>query len=165
MKEFMNIVSKIEEHICAIGLLSTIALVFANVVLRYIFKSSSSWVEEAVRYITIWFTFIGAAICFKRGTHMGIDLILTLTKGKVKKGIQLFGVITSILFMLFLLVYGIQLVIFTMKSGQISPALEIPLFWIFIGVPLGAFLSLIELIGVFFRTIKYDEQAVTELEV
>ncbi len=158
MRKFLNIITKIEENICAIGLLSTITLVFANVVLRYVFRSSSSWIEEAVRYITIWFTFIGAAICFKKGTHMGIDLILTLTKGPVKKGIEIFGILASIIFMVFLLKYGIDLVIFTANSGQITPGLMIPLYGIYVGIPLGAFLSLIELLYLLYTKIRGEEQ-------
>ena len=154
MQKILKIITKIEENICAIGLLSTITLVFVNVILRYIFKSSSSWIEEAVRYITIWFTFIGAAICFKKSSHMGIDLILTITKGRVKKGIEIFGLLASILFMAFLLKYGMELALFTQRSGQITPGLEIPLYGIYLGIPLGAILSLVELINLLFSKIK-----------
>lgn len=154
MQKILRIITRIEENICAVGLLSTIVLVFTNVILRYIFKSSSSWIEEVVRYITIWFTFIGAAICFKRSSHMGIDLILTLTKGRVKKTIEIFGILMSMFFMVFLLKYGMELALFTKNSGQIAPALEIPLFVIYLGIPLGALLSLVELIYLFINKIK-----------
>lgn len=160
MRKILDFVTKIEENICAIGLLSTVFLIFANVILRYIFKNSSPWIEEAVRYITIWFTFIGAAICFKRSSHMGIDLILTLTKGRVKKAIEIFGIIASIIFMIFLLVYGMELAIFTKNSGQITPGLEIPLYGIYLGIPLGAFLSLIELVILFATKLKQNPEEV-----
>lgn len=153
----MKIIAKIEENIIGAGLLVSILLVFINVVLRYVFKSSSTWIEEAVRYIIIWMTFIGSAICFRKSSHMGIDLILTLTKGRVKKNIEIFGLVASLLFMIFLLKYGVELVLFTIKTGQITPALEIKLFWIYLGIPLGAFLSGADIIQVLFNKIKRKE--------
>ena len=156
----MKILEKIEEHIIGIGLLASILLVFANVVLRYIFKSSSTWIEEVVRYLIIWVTFIGSAICFRKGSHMGIDLIFSLTKGRVKKGIEIFGLVASFLFMVFLFKYGLELVLFTKKTGQITPAIEIKLFWIYIGIPLGAFLSGMDILMVLFNKIKGNEEPV-----
>lgn len=154
----MKFFEKIEENIIGIGLLTSVVLVFLNVILRYIFKSSSTWIEEAVRYLIIWVTFIGSAVCFRKSSHMGIDLIFSLTKGPVKKGIEIFGLIASLLFMGFLFKYGVDLVLFTKQSGQIAPSLEIKLFWVYMGIPLGAFLSGIDIIKVLVNKIKGNEE-------
>lgn len=154
----MKFLEKIEENIIGIGLLASIVLVFINVVLRYIFKSSSTWIEEVVRYLIIWVTFIGSAVCFRKGSHMGIDLIFSLTKGPLKKGIEIFGLIASFIFMIFLFKYGMELVMFTKQTGQITPAIEIKLFWVYIGIPLGAFLSGMDILKVLFDKIKSNEE-------
>lgn len=154
----MKIFEKIEENIIGIGLLTSIILVFLNVILRYIFKSSSTWIEEAVRYLIIWVTFIGSAVCFRKSSHMGIDLIFSLTKGRVKKGVEIFGILASLAFMVFLFKYGVELVLFTKQTGQITAAMEIKLFWIYLGIPLGAFLSGIDLIKVLVDKIRKDEE-------
>lgn len=143
----MKLFKKIEENIIGIGLLSSVLLVFINVILRYVFQSSTTWIEELVRYLIIWTTFIGSAVCFRKGSHMGIDLIFSFAKGRVKKGIEIFGLIASLLFMVFLFKYGIDLVIFTNKTGQITPAIEMKLYWVYIGIPLGAFLSGLDIIN------------------
>ncbi len=150
----MKTINKIEENIIGIGLLLAVILVFANVILRYGLNSSSTWIEEAVRFVIIWITFIGAAVCFRRSSHMGIDLIFTFVKGRVKKSVELFILAASIFSMVCMLVYGIQLVIFTKASGQITPSLEISLYWIYMGIPLGAALSLFELLQLLVVKIK-----------
>jgi C4-dicarboxylate transporter, DctQ subunit len=149
---------KIFEKIIGVGLLTSVILVFLNVILRYVFKSSSTWIEEAVRYLIIWVTFIGSAVCFRKSSHMGIDLIFSLTKGRVKKGIEIFGLLASLAFMGFLFKYGLDLVLFTKETGQITPAIEMKLFWIYLGIPLGAFLSGIDLIKVLVNKIKEKEE-------
>ncbi len=156
----MKLINKIEENIIGVGLLSSVLLVFANVILRYILKSSSTWIEEIVRYLIIWITFIGSAVCFRRMSHMGIDLIFSFVKGGVKKSIEIFILLASITFMAFMLKYGIDIVIFTKNSGQITPALGMQLYLIYIGLPFGAFLSLFELVQLLYHKIKeVPEQA------
>jgi len=150
----MKFINKVEENLIGIGLLSAVLLVFANVILRYILKSSSTWIEEIVRYVIIWITFIGSAVCFRRMSHMGIDLIFSFIKGGVKKAVEIYIIVASIAFMAFLLKYGIDLFLFTRTTGQITPALGIKLYWIYIGIPFGAFLSLVELFQLLFKKFK-----------
>ena len=150
----MKFINKLEENIIGIGLLTSVLLVFANVILRYILKSSSTWIEEVVRYLIIWITFIGSAVCFRRMSHMGIDLIFSFLKGGLKKTVEIFIIIASIVFMTFMFKYGIDLVIFTRASGQITPALGVKLYMIYVGVPFGAFLSLFELVQLLFKKLK-----------
>lgn len=150
----MKFINKLEENIIGIGLLTSVLLVFANVILRYILKSSSTWIEEVVRYLIIWITFIGSAVCFRRMSHMGIDLIFSFVKGGLKKTVEIFIIIASIVFMTFMFKYGIDLVIFTRASGQITPALGVKLYMIYVGIPFGAFLSLFELVQLLFKKLK-----------
>lgn len=156
----MKFFEELEENIIGVGLLVSVVLVFINVILRYVFQSSSSWIEELVRYLIIWTTFVGSAVCFRKGSHMGIDLIFSLVKGRVKKGVEIFGLIASLLFMVFLFKYGIDLVLFTKQSGQITPAMEIKLYWIYIGIPLGAFLSAMDLIKLLINKIRFKEETI-----
>lgn len=150
----MKIIHKIEENIIGIGLAVTVLLVFLNVVLRYVFKNSSTWIEELVRYIIIWITFIGAAVCFRKSSHMGIDLIFSFVKGPLKKGIEIFILVASLIFVIFLMNYGMELALFTQKSGQIAPSLGIKLFWIYLGIPLGASLAFLEIVILLFKKLK-----------
>ncbi len=150
----MKFINKLEENIIGIGLLGSVLLVFVNVLLRYILNSSSTWIEEIVRYLIIWITFIGSAVCFRNMSHMGIDLIFSFVKGGVKKAVEIYIIIASIAFMSFLLKYGIDLFLFTQASGQITPALGIKLHWIYIGIPFGAALSILELAQLLFKKFK-----------
>ncbi len=150
----MKFINKLEENIIGVGLLTSVLLVFVNVILRYILKSSSTWIEEVVRYLIIWITFIGSAVCFRRMSHMGIDLIFSFVKGGLKKTVEIFIIIASIVFMSFMFKYGIDLVVFTRASGQITPALGVKLYMIYVGIPFGAFLSLFELVQLLFKKLK-----------
>src|SRR5258705_597138 len=51
------------------------AMVFANVVLRFLTDHSILWVEEVSRYLMIWLTFLGAGLVLRHGGHIGIDTL------------------------------------------------------------------------------------------
>lgn len=159
----MKKLRKIEEILAGLILLSAVMLVFANVVLRRVFASSSTWIEELVRYLIIWITFIGSSICFSRGTHMGIDLVFTLVKNeKLQRVIKIFILLASMVFMIFMLIFGIKLVQFTKASGQISPSLEIKLYIMYLALPIGAIMSILEIILNIIDIIKKDSTTIKE---
>ena len=51
----------------------------------------------------------------------------------------------AIALMFFLIKFGIDLVIFSMNTGQLTPALQIKMYWVYLAIPIGALLSLIHL--------------------
>ena len=57
-----------------VGLLAVmVVIVFANVVLRFVFHSGIAQTEELSRYAFVWLTFIGAVVVLREEGHLGID--------------------------------------------------------------------------------------------
>lgn len=61
----------------AVALAVMVALVFGNVVLRYIFNSSITVSEEVSRWLFVWITFMGAVIALREHTHLGTDALVS----------------------------------------------------------------------------------------
>ena len=61
-KVLVTIWNKIEEYFLVYSLILMVALVFIQVIMRYIFNNSLSWSEELVRYIFIWQIWLGASL-------------------------------------------------------------------------------------------------------
>jgi TRAP-type C4-dicarboxylate transport system permease small subunit len=57
-------------------LLTMIAMVFGNVVLRYGFDSGLVLSEELSRFAFVWMTFVGAILAAREGLHVGVDTVL-----------------------------------------------------------------------------------------
>ncbi|KHF39465.1 TRAP transporter small permease [Halalkalibacter okhensis] len=142
----MKRVKRIEEGFVGISLLVVTIILFVNIVLRYGFSANTNWAEELIRYVMIWITFIGAAICFRRSMHVGIDFFIEFVSKKWRAIIAIYVNIASSLFMIFLLYYGIELVKFGMDSAQITPSLQIKMYIIYMAIPIGAALSLMHLV-------------------
>ncbi len=45
------------------------------VIARYVFGGAVSWSEEVPRYLLIWISFLGAAICVDRKEHIAFDIL------------------------------------------------------------------------------------------
>lgn len=54
-----------------------VALVFANVVLRYAFNSGITVSEELSRWLFVWLTFLGSIYALRENRHLGTDVLLS----------------------------------------------------------------------------------------
>ena len=66
--------------LCALmagGLMLMVALVFGNVVLRYVFNSGITVSEELGRWLFVWITFLGAIVALREHTHLGTDALVS----------------------------------------------------------------------------------------
>jgi len=46
-----------------------------QVVTRFLLNDPSSYTEEIARFTLIWISLLGAASAYKRGLHLGIDIV------------------------------------------------------------------------------------------
>ena len=76
MSKILRILNNIEELVLGFTLLGLAIFVFIQVVLRYGFHFAYSWAEELGRYMTIFFTFLGASLGIKYGTHFSVEALV-----------------------------------------------------------------------------------------
>ena len=148
MSDFL---AKIEDAFCAVSLLVTAVVLFVNVVLRYVFSSSTSWAEELIRYLMIWITFIGGSVCVRKGAHIRMDFLLTLVPKSVGNAITRFVLFIAACFCAALFVYGCRLVSFTIELEQTSPAMGIPMWIPYLAIPIGSALMVLRFLQSAFR--------------
>lgn len=77
------------EHLLVLGLSTMGLMVFANVVLRYLFDSGIAVTEEVARFIFVWLTFVGAVLALKQGLHLGMDTLVRKLPPKVATVVQI----------------------------------------------------------------------------
>lgn len=150
----MKVLHKTEEAFVGITIMGVTFLLFINVILRFFFSAGITWTEELIRYAIIWITFIGGSICFRKGIHVGIDVLIESLPDKGKKVLGLIINLMAIILMFLLIKYGYDLVVFSQGTGQMSPALQVPMFWAYLAIPIGSLLSLIHLFIQTFHMVK-----------
>jgi len=150
-----KILTYFENTLVVTGLLSVTFVLFINVVLRYIFKAGLVWAEEYARYAIIWIVMAGSGAAVRENMHMSITALVDVTKGKTFHFIiNMFVLVVSMIFSLFLVYAGIRLTSSMITNNQVSPALEIPLWWIYVSIPIGGVLMTIRFIQSFFKQLS-----------
>lgn len=118
---------------------------------RFVLRDPSSFTEELARYLMIWVGLLGAGYAAGKRMHLAVDLLPTKLTGRRKHylGIVIEGF--TLLFALSALVIGGTRLVWTMLFlGQTSAALQIPIGYVYLAVPLSGLL--IAFYAVFFIT-------------
>jgi TRAP-type C4-dicarboxylate transport system permease small subunit len=142
MQKLYSLLNKIIEGllVAIFGLL--VLDVVWQVVSRYIVGQSSSFTEEFARFSLIWLTVLGAAyINGQNEGHLAMDFLLAklpLTKRKRRQ--KVIQIAMAIFALVVMVIGGGNLVFTTLYLGQTSPALHIPLGYVYAIVPLCGFI-------------------------
>lgn len=139
INKLLKITEKLEEGFSFFMIMFATFLIFINVVLRY-FGLGIIWAEEGTRYIIVWLSFIGGSICAKHGEHVGIDLLTQITPPKITKILIVVAQLCASIFMFIFVYYGWLLTLSTIKTGQISTGVMLPMWIAYISIPIGCFL-------------------------
>ncbi|MFZ7103888.1 MAG: TRAP transporter small permease [Peptococcaceae bacterium] len=127
-----------------LGIPALVVVILANlaVVYRYILQSPLSWSEELLRYMFVWIIFIGTALAYKNDELVDISMLTDMAKGRLAKILE---IIRNLLCLIFIGIFTYEgAVIFTsqFQTGEISPAMEIPLWIVSFGIFVGGVLWL-----------------------
>lgn len=125
----------------------------AGTIARYLpFMPTIAWGEEVTRYAGIWSVFLVAGLGIRSGTHLGVDLLTRMLSPKARQAN--FVVVYSLMmgFALLLLHYGVKVVF--ENTGQYSAALEWPMAWIYLCVPVGATLMIVEIVPILYGLVQ-----------
>ncbi|MEK9499233.1 TRAP transporter small permease [Photorhabdus sp. P32] len=114
-----------------------------QVVSRYVFGTPSTVTDELARYLFMWVAMIGAAYTTGQHRHLAIDLLTMKLKGIGKNSVSLVIQAAIALFAAIVLVYGGSiLVISTLETGQITPALGLPMGYVYLCLPISGVLMI-----------------------
>ncbi len=128
---------RLEEFLIAFLLATSSVVLFANVLARYVFNWGVSWAEELVRYEIIWMVFIGGSVAARQGIHIGVDILVKFSPRPFRRPISISLNAISFVFCVCLVILGGDLVAQTKMFGQVTPALEVPMWVVQMAVPVG----------------------------
>ncbi len=123
-----------------------VIIAFSQVVARFGLNHSIPWAEEACRYLFVWMVFVGSGMGILHRRHIMIDIVPNLIP---KEGRKYYNAVIDLLliaFTILLIRYGYA---FAMRGmSQRSPAMQIPLGYIYSGIVLGAVIMFVNTIRV-----------------
>ncbi|MDE2789255.1 MAG: TRAP transporter small permease [Paracoccaceae bacterium] len=105
-------------------------LMFAQVVLRYVFASPFVGIEELALLFGAWFYFLGVAYVTRNGEHIhGGILTMVVKSPNVVRGVRLLMTVLGIVACAVFGYYAIRYALFEIQTGRLSSYMRWPKGW------------------------------------
>jgi C4-dicarboxylate transporter DctQ subunit len=163
MKLALRILDRLEETLIAFLIAAATSLIFVAVVQRYavgfkllypiFYPIDLTWAQEVCVYMFVWMAKFGAAYGVRTGIHVGVDVLVNRLSPARRKPVVLFGLFCGALFTFVIGTMGAKFV-FNL-ADQVSPDLEIPIWIVYLCIPVGSYLMCFRFVQVawsFYRT-------------
>lgn len=119
--------------ICFVLMLAMVGIIFGQVIARYAFSNSLTWSEELGRYLFVWMTFLGTALAVRNRSHVALDVLIGKLPPYLQKSVIAFGYLTMMALAGVMIYAAVNMM--TMGSRQVSAALQIPMRWVYMVLP------------------------------
>lgn len=140
------------EHLIVLCLAVMVGATLLATVLRQVPGAPTLfWAEEVTRYVNIWVVFLASGIAIERGAHFGVDVFTEPLPAPLRRGVRLLALALMAVFELVLIVFGGQLA--QANMAQLSSALEVPMGFVFLAIPVGGGLMLIATVREMIRVV------------
>jgi len=137
MEKLYQIINRTIERALLIIFTLLVVDVLWQVFGRYVLNKSFSFTEEFARFALIWLSILGAAYLNGKREHLTMDFLLQkLSPDKLLRRQQVIELFMLSFALVVMVIGGGNLVYTTLYLGQVSPAMNIPLGYVYAIVPL-----------------------------
>ncbi len=163
----LKVLDHLEEWLITLLMGSATLIIFAAVVHRYLSGMSipglqdfmlslnMSWAQELCIYMFVWMAKFGAAYGVRTGIHVGVDVLINQLAEKNRAKFILFGLFAGAFFTGMIGTLGTEFVWKIGHTEQTSPDMEMPMWIVYLAVPVGSYLMCFRFLQVawgFWRT-------------
>ena len=154
MRVFKLLDDYVENFLSFLFYLYILAIVFIEVIRRYVFHASSSWGEETAVYAFVWLAYIAAARGVKERSHLSVDL---LDRWKGRRGKLVTYIASDVCFFalaLLIVYYSALFVGSQITYGQSMSGINLPIALASVAVPVGWSLIMFRVFQRFIKTLN-----------
>ena len=155
----MDLFYRISMWVAGLALLIMVAVIPVGIFARYVMNSALSWPEPVAILCMVTFTFVGAAVSYRAGSHIAVSMVTD----RLSEGAQRICFIVADLMLmavsLFILWYG-SLLCYALWE---QPVAEFPLLSAgenYLPLPVGSAITLLFIIEKIFRGSQYQRPVV-----
>ena len=132
MSRLLNLIDTLLKRLTIVCIALMLVIVFAQVITRYCFNYTPSFGEELSRYLFVWTVFLSLPLLARSGGHMAIETLTNRLHGAKLKTCQMM----------------------LLARFQTSPAMLIPMSYVYCVIPFGCFVMLLYTIENFIKVIR-----------
>ena len=134
-------IARVEAVMLAAGVLLMAANTIANVFGRFVLQSSIFFSEELNSILIVLITFAGISYAARHGRHIRMSAIFDTLPVSGRRAMMVVIALVTAVFMFGLSWFSLGYVTTLAGQGRLLPALQIPVFWMYVWVPVGFFMT------------------------
>lgn len=138
MKKIMHYINNVEEKTLVGTFACSVILIFLQVIMRKVFNNSLSWSEELARYLFVWQCWVGVSLAERHKLHIRITVLRQKLPASGRKILEIMVCLILLGIALALVFFGLQMSVNLMGFAGASPALRIPMFLVYLALPVGS---------------------------
>lgn len=141
----------VEEYVLFLLVLQMGISVFIQVVMRYLFQSAITWLDELVHIEVVFLTFFGASLCVKYGAHISVDALKkSVHKEPYRSVMEGLNHLVMAAYVSTLICFGMKLISAMTTHTHYTPTLRIPKHYLYFVVCVAlALIGVRSLLGVY----------------
>ena len=129
---------------------------------RFVLGTPSTSTDEIARFLFMWVAFMGAAYTLGQKRHLAIDIVSLWLEGKSLRNVRIVVFLIIGAFVSIVMIYGgWQLMMKTLASGQVTPALRIPMGYVYGAIPFSGATMLFYCIALIIELFELENQPET----
>ena len=138
MRDFLSAIQRglngLVRWIIIVLMLVMTVTVSLQIVFRYVFNVPLAWSEEMARFAFVWVSFFGASALMRVREHINVSVFVDRFPLRLRTVAVFLANICALICVYFFLVGGIALT--TNEWRQLAPAMEIPMGWVYLVIPI-----------------------------
>jgi C4-dicarboxylate transporter DctQ subunit len=162
----MKVLDHLEEWFIAFLMGAATLVVFVAVVHRYasglpipwlqdeLIQLNTSWAQELCIYMFVWMAKFGAAYGVRVGIHVGVDVAINNMNTRWRNRFIVLGLLAGALFTGIIGTLGADFVYGLSSTDTTSPDMELPMWIVYLAVPLGSYLMCFRFLQVTWSFVK-----------
>jgi TRAP-type C4-dicarboxylate transport system permease small subunit len=139
--------------VVALLLVTMFGVIMWEVITRHLFSRPAFWTEEFARYVMFYMVLVGSAVAIRQEMHPALHFVTQKFSARFQRIWHLFIDVLVFLVLIVILVEGFKMA--TDEWVGYTPALQVPYFWVYLALPIGAFLMMVQIVAkyIFGKTI------------
>jgi C4-dicarboxylate transporter, DctQ subunit len=148
LRSLKRALDHLEEGVIALFLAAATLIICAAIIHRYasgvpmLWEFTRlihiNWAQELSIYLLIWMAKFGAAYGVRTGIHVGVDVLVRKLSGQWQRFLVVFSLGAGAFFTAMIAWLGSRFVLRIFHTGQVSPDLELPMWIVYLAIPLGS---------------------------
>jgi C4-dicarboxylate transporter DctQ subunit len=165
----LKVLDRLEEWLITLLMGAATLVIFVAVVHRYLaglpipglqdwlLGLDFSWAQELTIYMFVWMAKFGAAYGVRTGIHVGVDVLINRLADRTRARFIIFGLLAGAFFTGTVGTLGANFVWHIAHTEQTSPDMELPMWIVYLCIPLGSTLMCFRFLQVAWRFVRTGE--------